>query len=48
MGPGKGIQIWSWCFAHFFADDLILFGEASEKQAGVMGGILSRFCDVSG
>jgi len=30
-----------------FADDLILFGEGTEKQAGVMQEIMSQFCHIS-
>ncbi|CAN1762273.1 Putative ribonuclease H protein At1g65750 [Linum perenne] len=32
----------------FFADDLVLFGEASATQARVISDILDRFCDASG
>lgn len=32
----------------FFEDDLLLFGEASERQADVMAGILQAFCSASG
>ncbi|KAK0586151.1 hypothetical protein LWI29_001876 [Acer saccharum] len=32
----------------FFADDLILFGQASVKQAQVMKDCIDLFCDVSG
>lgn len=32
----------------FFADDLVLFGEAIEKQAKVIQQILQDFCETSG
>lgn len=32
----------------FFADDLLLFGEASFHQAGVMKEIMQQFCGDSG
>lgn len=32
----------------FFADDLILFGEASENQLQLMGETMKKFCDLSG
>lgn len=32
----------------FFADDLLLFGEASERQAIVMENVLRTFCQLSG
>lgn len=31
-----------------FADDLVLFGEASNTQLDVMMGVLNRFCEASG
>ncbi|KAK9092662.1 hypothetical protein Syun_027573 [Stephania yunnanensis] len=37
------------CISHlFFADDLILFAEASEEQAEVISSILLSFCSHSG
>ncbi|CAN1771048.1 Putative ribonuclease H protein At1g65750 [Linum perenne] len=33
---------------YFFADDLVLFSEASTSQAHVISDILDRFCDASG
>lgn len=36
-------------FSHaFFADDLLLFGEATETQAIVMDEVISDFCHISG
>lgn len=32
----------------FFADDLLLFGEASSRQAAIMRSILNKFCLTSG
>lgn len=32
----------------FFADDLLLFGEATEQQVAVMDSILTEFCAISG
>lgn len=32
----------------FFADDLLLFREASVHQAKCMEGVLSSFCNISG
>lgn len=32
----------------FFADDLILFGEASEAQIELMRSVMQQFCEVSG
>lgn len=32
----------------FFADDLLLFGEASSEQIGVMRSCLENFCSTSG
>ncbi|VVA38357.1 PREDICTED: reverse mRNAase [Prunus dulcis] len=37
------------CVSHlFFADDLVLFAEASTKQAQIMRDCLEKFCSVSG
>jgi len=32
----------------FFADDLVLFGEATKDQAGVIKNCLERFCQALG
>lgn len=33
---------------HMFADDLLLFGEATENQLRCVNDVLNQFCDVSG